>query len=159
MWLPGANAAQRGVAANIAKSERRERVSFVFIMDQTLSQNGTSVERVRGIMRGPGLRWLRRTNCPCSFAQHKLQGAENCAKCILGLRLSGLTSSRTFRCWLNVPFFVWLSSKNPVQKANGCDPNNGGTIAGDDVTWVMHSQVNARKSDHCDEQYSNRPNA
>src|SRR6267378_7612129 len=49
--------------------------------------------------------------------------------------------------------------KNLVEKCYRSDPYRTHTVSGDNVAWVMHSQINARISDHSDHQHGGRPDA
>jgi hypothetical protein len=44
--------------------------------------------------------------------------------------------------------FLLAGPKTPFEETYRPDPYNGRAISCDDVAWVMHSQINARKSNH-----------
>jgi hypothetical protein len=49
--------------------------------------------------------------------------------------------------------------ESPIEESNRSDPYSGRTIPGDDIAWVMHSQINARKSDHSNQDHRCHPDA
>jgi hypothetical protein len=47
-----------------------------------------------------------------------------------------------------LPFFPLPGPKSPIEETNRSDPYSCRTVSCDDIAWVMHSQINARKSNH-----------
>jgi hypothetical protein len=55
--------------------------------------------------------------------------------------------------------FPLPAPKSPIEETNRYDPYSGRAIACDDIAWVMHSQINARKSNHSNQERSSDPDA